>query len=224
MAPSLLTTMSLGLFSSLPPEVCCQYRNRAVALRPRDTAGGVFAGNDPAFAVVGIAVCHIAGLPPGFNAAVRPPAPHDFAGNVAEDEVVFKVVPDRAFGEFEAAGDFFDIDVIADDCAESLVADFYVHWVLRVSGFTYIYLPAYLSANGMLAGLFLAGSASPVGYPCHMARIQFSMGLPKSLVTAVARHISDCRPHCRFARGPSKFNRNTAGLVEEGVNLRAKSI
>ena len=92
----------------------------------------MFAGNDPAFAVVDIAVGHVAGLPPGFDAAVVPPAPHDIAGYVAEDDVVFEVVPDGAFGEFEAAADFFDVDVIADDCAESLVADFYVHWVLRI--------------------------------------------------------------------------------------------
>ena len=55
----------------------------------------------------------------------------DVAGNITEDQMLLDVIPDRPFCKLKAAADLLDLNIIADDGAESLIANFYVHCVLR---------------------------------------------------------------------------------------------
>ena len=45
--------------------------------------------------------------------------------------MLLDVIPDRPFCKLKAAADLLDLNIIADDGAESLIANFYVHFVLR---------------------------------------------------------------------------------------------
>ena len=127
MAPSLLTTMSLGELSSCPAVVRCDHLAArlgavGVQLGPNDMACPVLADDQAEVSVERQAVAHVGRLHDlDDSIAFAPSAPH-VARHVAEEQVATRV-PDRPFGELEAGCELLNLDIGIDQLADELVFD-----------------------------------------------------------------------------------------------------
>ena len=105
----------VGAVQFLAIVVARYHDHAAVVLGPRNPARRVFAGQDAAVVVVGIAVGHVARLPEHRDAVRLGPPMHSVAGDVAEREVLLHGVPDRPFRETEPLGEGLERKVARDD-------------------------------------------------------------------------------------------------------------
>ena len=110
----------------------------AVGFGAADAAGAVFAGDEAALAVEGVAVAVVGGLAKGLDAAGGRPAQHAIVGDVAPDHAVVRQ-PDRPLGPYAAVRQMLQARLRQQQFIESLVED--------LDSLSHNFLPRILSAR-----------------------------------------------------------------------------
>src|SRR5690606_31820002 len=110
-----------------PLVMTCERGDRTVGIQLNDARGGMFAGEQASFAVVGQAVGHIAGVAKHLDPGHFIPTTDDVSRHVRKKEKFLLRVPHWSFGKKKARGNPTELGARGNNALHTIIAYGDVH-------------------------------------------------------------------------------------------------